>query len=192
MRENSSLFHFILQFIVEHVEHGRLRCVTAVCGRGWKCSMVWRKRASRKCRKAQSAFPAFASNGTWMCDMAGIHHVVGEKLWFRNAGCTDWFGNGCLHVLKKVTCSGSQAVSLPWNLQCAFAFCTMPCAAMSHLACAACQRDVFKMLKQNWMLSMLSVQCYVLRCSQRFHLNPKELLRNCNSVKYIRDRLKIT
>ena len=32
VRENSSLFHFILQFIVEHVEHGRLRCVTAVCG----------------------------------------------------------------------------------------------------------------------------------------------------------------
>ena len=62
--ENSSLFHFILQFIVEHVEHGRLRCVTAVCGRGWKCSMVWWKRASRKCRKAQSAFPALASNET--------------------------------------------------------------------------------------------------------------------------------
>ena len=80
--KNSSLFHFILQFIVEHVEHGRLRCVTAVCGRGWKCSMVWWKRASRKCRKAQSAFPALASNETWMCDMAGIHHVVGEKLWF--------------------------------------------------------------------------------------------------------------
>ena len=80
--ENSSLFHFSPQFIVEHVEHGRLRCVTAVCGRGWKRSMVWWKRASRKCRKAHRAFPALASNETWMCDMAGIHHVVGEKLWF--------------------------------------------------------------------------------------------------------------
>ena len=74
-----------VQRAAEQPAHGTMffpSFLTAVCGRGWKCSMVWWKRASRKCRKAQRAFPALASNETWMCDMAGIHHVVGEKLWF--------------------------------------------------------------------------------------------------------------
>ena len=61
---------------------------------------------------------------------------------------------------------------------------------MSHLACAACQHDVFKMFKTKLDVVNVvrAVLCFVMRAT--LSSNPKELLRNCNSVKYIRDRLK--